>query len=86
MDTAVEQFRSGASTFQEQLEALIASVTAERNQLAENSEKLKFEREAYEQEKQRVSQVQSLGARSLWCIRSVLRGEPLSVNAGVFWQ
>lgn len=62
MDIAVEQFRSGASTFQEQLEALIASVSAERTQLAENSEKLRLEREAYEQEKQRVSQVQSQGA------------------------
>lgn len=58
MDAAVEQFRSGTSTFQQQLEALIQSVTAERAQLAESTEKLKAEREAYEQEKHRVSQVQ----------------------------
>ena len=57
MDTAVEQFRKGASTFQKQLEALIVSVSAERTQLADNTEKLRLEREAYEQEKQRVSQV-----------------------------
>ena len=57
MDTAVEQFRGGASTFQQQLDALVASVAAERTQLAESSEKLRLEREAYEQEKQRVSQV-----------------------------
>ncbi|KAL3148506.1 hypothetical protein ABBQ38_013947 [Trebouxia sp. C0009 RCD-2024] len=57
MDAAVEQFRSGTSTFQQQLEALIQSVTAERAQLAESTEKLKAEREAYEQEKHRVSQV-----------------------------
>ena len=57
MDAAVEQFRSGATTFQQQLEALIQSVTAERTHLAESSEKLKLEREAYEQEKHRVSQV-----------------------------
>lgn len=58
MDAAVEQFRGGANTFQQQLEALIASVTAERTHLADSSEKLRHEREAYEQEKQRVSQVQ----------------------------
>lgn len=57
MDTAVEHFRGGASSFQQQLDALIASVTAERSRLAESGEKLRVEREAYEQEKQRVSQV-----------------------------
>ncbi|DBB13502.1 TPA: hypothetical protein ACH3X3_000550 [Trebouxia sp. C0006] len=57
MDTAVEQFQGGVSIFQEQLDALIASVTAERTILAESSEQLKRERQDYEEEKQRVSQV-----------------------------
>lgn len=57
MDTAVEQFQGGVSIFQEQLDALIASVTAERTILAESSEQLKRERQDYEEEKQRVCQV-----------------------------
>lgn len=57
MDLAVQQFQGGASTFQQQLDALIASVTAERAKLAESTETLRVEREAYEEEKQRVSQV-----------------------------
>ncbi len=57
MDTAVEQFQGGVSIFQEQLDALIASVSAERTILAESSEQLKRERQEYEEEKQRVSQV-----------------------------
>ena len=57
MDLAVQQFQGGASTFQQQLDALIASVTAERAKFAESTETLRVEREAYEEEKQRVSQV-----------------------------
>lgn len=57
MDTAVAQFQGGISIFQEQLDALIASVNAERTILAESSEQLKRERQEFEEEKQRVSQV-----------------------------
>ena len=57
MDTAVEQFQGGVSIFQEQLDALIASVNAERTILAESSEQLQRERQEYAEEKQRVSQV-----------------------------
>ncbi len=57
MDSAVDQFQGGVSIFQQQLDALIASVNAERATLAESNEQLKRERQAYEEEKQRVSQV-----------------------------
>lgn len=57
MDAAVEQFQGGVSIFQQQLDALIASVDAERSSLTESTEQLKVERQQYEEEKQRVSQV-----------------------------
>ena len=57
MDAAVEQFQGGVSIFQQQLDALIASVDAERTSLTESAEQLKVERQQYEEEKQRVSQV-----------------------------
>ena len=61
MDTAVEQLRRSATTLQQQMEALIASVTSERARLVESSEMLQRERDAFEDEKQRVSQVSRSG-------------------------
>lgn len=85
MDAAVDQFRSGASTFQQQLEALIASVTAERTHLAASSEKLRLEREAYEQEKHRVSQVQLYIGQGASAPPSLQRVAPY-MSAGLFRQ
>ena len=57
MDTAVEKFQGGVVTFQQQLEALTKTVNAERATLKANAEELQQERQAFEEEKQRVSQV-----------------------------
>ena len=56
MDQAVEQFQGGVVTFQQQVEALTTTVNAERAALKVNAEKLQRERQAFEEEKQRVSQ------------------------------
>ena len=84
MDTAVDQFRVGATSFQQQLDALIASVNAERTTLAEGKEQLRRERQAYEEEKQRVSQVCLLlgSASSTACLSVGASGEPY-ITAGV---
>jgi len=65
MDTAVEQFQGGVSIFQEQLDALIASVTAERTILAESSEQLKREREDYEKKSNVFPRFATVSALSL---------------------
>lgn len=60
MDEAVGKFQGGVTTFQQQLDTLIASVHAERASLQDKAEQLQQERQAYEEEKQRVAQVHSL--------------------------
>lgn len=85
MDRAVAQYRNSAFTLRQQLEGLLASMTAERAQLAASREMLQLEREAFEHEKERVSQVaraQSLDTDNLaaTCISSNC------LNAGLLRQ
>lgn len=57
MDAAVQDFQGGVTSFQRQLDALVAGVSAERAALQEAQTQLASERSAYDEEKQRVSQV-----------------------------
>ena len=67
MDAAVQDFQGGVTSFQRQLDALVAGVSAERAALQEAQTQLASERSAYDEEKQRVSQVHVLLYRHLLC-------------------